>query len=128
MTDVDRRRQTPEALLRKKTYTSSRVNKSRHLKAVELLILLATALWMASFFSPALPRLHLPLARWTGVFFGALVLLLSYYAFRRRWRLAGAWRWALLFLAILLLLSVTRIPFLLHHQASLNSDRSVTPF
>lgn len=81
---------------------------------------------MASFFSPALPRLDLPLARWTGVFFGALVLLLSYYAFRRRRQLAGAWRWALLFVAILLLQLVTRIPFLFHHHASLNSDRSVT--
>jgi hypothetical protein len=77
---------------------------------------------MASFFSPALPRLDLPLGRWTGVLSVALVMALCYYVYRS----LDARRWALAFVAVLLLQWVTRIPFLVHPQASLNSDRAVT--
>ena len=105
---------------------SRREGERRHREILELLILVLIGLWMASFFSVALPRLDLPLGRWTGVLSLAMVVVVSYYVYRasRRWR--DAWRWALAFLAMLLLLSVTRIPFLVHPRAALNSDRAVT--
>jgi len=104
----------------------SRRRDGRRQEIVELLILVLIGLWMASFFSPALPRLDLPLGRWTGVLSLTLVSAVFYYAYRARRRWHEASRWALAFLAILLLQSVTRIPFFLHPQASLNSDRAVT--
>ncbi|MGH9462478.1 MAG: hypothetical protein ACRD1X_14790 [Vicinamibacteria bacterium] len=104
----------------------SRRHDGRRQELVELLTLVIIGLWMASFFSPALPRLDLPLGRWTGVLSIALAVVVFHSAYRARGRLHDASRWTLAFFAILLLQSVTRIPFLLHPQASLNSDRAVT--
>jgi len=96
------------------------------IEILELLILLFTAIATAGFFAPALPRLVLPGQGWTHASVGVLVVLVGYYAFRKRQDLPRVGRSVLLVAGLALLLACTRIPFLVHHLAFLSSDRAVT--
>ena len=71
--------------------------------------------------------MELPLARWKTALLTILCVLLLIHLLRERRRILDGWRrWMLLLVVIMGLQLLSRIPFLVQYQASLNSDRSVT--
>ena len=111
--------------------TKGRVD-SRLVGIVELLLYLQAAVLVFSFFSPALPRLDVPFSSLKGEFLALFLALVLLYAVLEKRKIIETWlsgaipMWLRLFVAALSLQLLTRVPFLVHYQASLNSDKSVT--
>ena len=105
---------------------------SRLVGIVELLLYLQAAVLVFSFFSPALPRLGVPFSSLKGEFLALFLAFVLLYAVLEKRKIIEAWlsgaipMWLWLFVAALSLQLLTRVPFLVHYQASLNADKSVT--
>ncbi len=83
-------------------------------------------------FSPSLPKLKISVDNLTGELFLSLTVLALFYAFLKKNKLAKIIKSeqfkkiVFLFLGILFLLILTRIPYIINHQSLLNADKSVT--